>query len=303
MKPDEPGSPSLPPSRTEPASKWTAITAAAALLITAINGFVGYVGWNSAKDIREVAEQAKEKQKGIDQILEGSYFLYARAVEREVTELVAELPGVELMGTRTRDIKDAIRKARDNLTILETFIKSENRLPTRHLVDGFIALDSKNCAGAIQSLNLYSKEAPVKYHLLGIAHTNCGNLDQADAAFAKVLEISPFKPTDRLKAKAVNNLANNDVRRKKYADALSRYDHALKIDPATYGVHYNKAAVFSLSGRYSEALQSLCEFARNHDGSVADEMDTDRDFDAFKGFLAKDGDWRSVLGKRLEKCR
>lgn len=279
------------------------MTAAIALLITAINGFVGYLGWSSAKDIKDIAEQAKEKQQIIDNLVEGSYFLYARAVEREITELVSELPGIELMGARTRDIKEAVRKAKDNLTTLEKNIKSENQLPTRHLIDGFVALDSKNCVGAIQSLNLYSKEAPVKYHLLGIAYTRCDKLDQADEAYFKVIEISPFRPTDRLKAKAFNNLANNDIRRKKYGEALSRYNAALKIDPATYGVHYNKAAAFSLTGRYPDALLSLCEYAKYHDGPVADEIDTDADFNALKDFLAKNGDWRATLRKGLAQCQ
>lgn len=290
------------PQKSESSSRVAVFAAAVTLVISALNGFVAFHGWSSAKDIREVAEQSKDKQKAIDQVLEGSYFLYARAVEREVSELVAELPGIDLTGSHTQEIKDAIRKVRDNLALLEQQVKSENRLPTRHLVEGFIALDSKNCTSAIQSLNAYAKESPVKYHLLGIAYTKCGQLDQADGAYRKVLEISPFRPTDRLKAKAVSNLGNNDVRRKDFQSALGQYDRALRIDPATYGVYFNKAAALSLSGRYPEAMKALCEYGKRHDAPVVKEMESERDLDGLKAFLGKEGgDWKTRLIADLAK--
>lgn len=300
MNDETPGAP------TEPASHSNKVFTAFALLITAGNAFVAYHGWSSAKEIMEVAAQAKEtaaqvkeKQKEIDQILEGSYFLYVRAVEREITELFTEIPGFELSVPRTKEIKDAIRKVKDNLNKLETSIKSENQLPTRHLIDGFIFLDEKNCEGAIQSLNLYSKEISVKYHLLGIAHVKCDHLDRSDAAYEKELELSP---SYRLRAKVMNNLGNNESRRNKLPAALSRYEQALKIDPAAFGVYYNKAAVFSRMGRYSEALKSLCKYDNQYIGSISTDVDHDKDFDALKNFLAKDGSWATALASYLSKC-
>lgn len=275
---------------------------AAALLVTAINGGIAFYGWNSAKDIQEYDEAAKNKLSAIQQVVERGYILYARGLEREFTELIANNPGTELTGVAVEQLRSSIEEDSKSLETLEKEIPQDKRLPIKFLMDGFLVYLQGDCHKAISSLSQYSKETPVKYLLLASANQRCGNTQQAIALNNKVKDLPMTRPSVRIKAKAVSNNGNSSIRNGQFNEAISYFKSALQIDPTLYGVNYNLAIAYTKLGKQEDAIKALCRYKTVHDGNVIEEVESDPDND-FQQLISSLGtDWKKKLEDKLNAC-
>lgn len=276
---------------------------AAAVLVTAINGGIAFYGWTSAESIKKHETDAATKLAAIQQVLERGYILYARASEREFVDLVANNPGLELTGPAADYAKASVREDRDSLEILENEISQQKHKPTRYLMEAYLALARGDCKDAIINLEQrYPKETPVRYLLLATAYQRCGNVQKSIEQNNKVRELPITRPSERIKAKALNNNGNAFVLNGRLQEAIDYYQAALKADPSLYGVNYNLAAAYSRLGRQEEAMKRLCLYARSHDGNVINEVesDPDKDFDNLRQALGSS--WKTRLTARLDSC-
>ncbi len=289
--------------QTQASEKSTSgFAAAAALIVTAINGLIAYYGWSKADDIAKVADSVKSKAAVIRKITDSSYFLYTRQMERELLELMVDLPGLELTGKRTQDIKAQIRQGVENLESLENEVPTEKRTTARFLLRGFLALDAKDCRGAIQNLQQYNSEVPIKYLLLGSAHRKCKEFDEALEMNQKVQELSLYRPTDRIVAKSLNNQGNTALMKGDMPLAIQYFEKALKRDPSLYGVHYNIAAAYARISMFKKAIKHLCKYRLSHDGDVLTEIETDPD-DDFRLLMDQlGGRWEQKLMTHFQRC-
>jgi tetratricopeptide (TPR) repeat protein len=285
---------------------FSAISPALGALALAISGYNSYIGYSSQKDITELKNTAESTQKFTNQLAVSTYELYSRAVERELTEQVAEMPGIELLDSKSAEIKQIIERTSETLTQLESSLKGDGaKLTTRHLLDGFLAVASKSCKTAISSLEKYDKDTPLKHHLLGVAHTQCSEYSKANIEFNREIELLPYSQTKRMKAKALNDIANNQIRGKQYDAAKISFQDALKADPSAAGIYYNIAALEAITGNPAQAIESLCEYGKRLSSSILQEVETDPD-DAFKNvksFLSKNGSWQEQFVKEMKACK
>jgi tetratricopeptide (TPR) repeat protein len=275
---------------------------AATVVVTAINGAIAFVGFNSAKAISEHENAAKAKLQAIQQVTERGYILYARAAERDFTELVAASPGIGLTGPTVQHAIATVKEDKESLDILEKEVPPEKRQPVRYLMEGYLQIVRGDCKEAITTLEKYPRDVALKYLMLASAHQLCGNRPKAIELNNRVKDLPVTRPADRIKAKALNNNGNAMMKDQKYDDAVDYYRRALKADGSLYGVHYNLAAAFSRLGQYDEAVRHLCRYKASHDANVADEVesDPDKDFDGLQKDLG--AGWKGVLMTRLAAC-
>jgi tetratricopeptide (TPR) repeat protein len=293
-----------------------AITTAVAVLVTALNAIVGYWGFSNAKDIASLvkeaeaklerisslAKEAETKFRAISQVTEDVYYFQAKSLEREVMDLLKDLPGIELTGPKSEKVKSEIRRSHKSMETLELTLPVEKRSKAKFLAEGFLCFIKKDYEGAVDKLKEYDQETPEKYLLLGQAYRKLKKLDRAEDVLNKVGELTKTNRANTILAKSLNTRANLASDKGNYDEALLFYKQALQYDPNLYGIHYNCAAVNCLKGRYEDALISLCSFAKYHDGDVIAqvELDSDHDFDSLKKFLGDN--WKNKLRQRLSYC-
>lgn len=287
------------PSGESKAASWVGL---AALIITAINGAIAFYGWNTAKSIGEHEASAKAKLEAIQHVVERGYILYARASERDFIDLVANSPGIELTGPAADLAKKSVLEDKNSLDILEREISQDKRQPTRYLMEGYLQLIGGNCKEAVSVLEKYSKEIPIKYLLLASAHQKCGNTQRSVELNNRVRDLPITRPSDRIKAKALNNNGNAMVKSGQLAEALPYYEAAIRADPSLYGVNYNLAALHSIMGKQDEAVRRLCLYKATHDGNVISEVESDPDNDFLKLRQNLGPKWKDKLAARLSSC-
>jgi tetratricopeptide (TPR) repeat protein len=281
------------------AASWAGL---AALVVTAINGAIAFYGWNTAKSIGEHEATAKTKLEAIQQVVERGYILHARAAERDFIDMVANSPGIELTGPAADVAKASILEDKNSLDVLEREIPPQKRHPVRYLIEGYLQIIGGNCKEAITLLEKYSKEIPVKYLLLATAHQRCGNTQKSVEMNNRVRELPITRPSDRIKAKALNNNGNAMVRSGQLGEALVYYEAAIRADPSLYGVNYNLAALHSRMGKQDRAVRRLCIYQASHDGNVVAEVESDPDNDFVKLRQHLGPAWKSRLTTLLGSC-
>lgn len=275
---------------------------AALLIVTALNAMIAFWGYNKAKDISKLHEKAKNQCSDITELREELYNLHVRSIERRLSELLRESPGIELKGTKSDKVKNEFEGALKSLTSLEKDISVDKRSKIGFLIEGFLCIIRIDYDNAIIKLNQYDQETPEKYWLLGAAYLRLKKPDLAEAALAKGRESIRNFGSNYILAKLMVTKALIFAYKKDYELALRLYKQALEYDPSYYLVHYNCACVYSILGRYDEAIDSLCKFAKYHDADVIEEIDSDTDHD-FDNLLKHFGDnWRSELRHRVALC-
>ncbi|MFZ5834905.1 MAG: tetratricopeptide repeat protein [Pseudomonadota bacterium] len=275
---------------------------AAGLIVTAINGAIAFYGWSSAKSIGEYEATAQSKLKSIQLVAERGYVLYAKAAEREFIDLVASSPGIEFTGVAANSAKESVREYKRTLDILEKEIAAENLQPTQHLMEGYLNIVDGDCKSAIRNLEMYSKDISIKYLLLSTAHMRCGNINKSIELNNKVRDLPVTKPSDRIKAKALNNNGNAMVKMGQLDDAITYYLDALSADPSLYTVRYNLSAAYSKQMNQQEALRWLCKYEASSDANVINEVESDPDNEFVELIKYLGSNWKTKLAKQLIDC-
>jgi tetratricopeptide (TPR) repeat protein len=278
------------------------ITAAAAIIVTALNAMIGYWGFSSAKEISTIKEDAEKKYRAISQVTEDIYYFQAKNLEREIDDLLKEIPGMEFTGAKADQVKSEVERAYKSIDTLEANIPADKRLTVRFLAEGFLCFIRADYENAVSKLNQYDRETPEKYLLLGQAYRKLKKVDRAEDVLAKVVILSKMNRADTIMAKSLETRGNLASDRGDQEGALMLYKKALQYDPGLYAIHYNSAAVYTLLDRYNDALKSLCSFSKYHDGDTVVEIESDPDGDFKKLMNYLGDDWKVKLRKQLVSC-
>jgi tetratricopeptide (TPR) repeat protein len=271
-------------------------------VVTALNALIGYWGFNSAKEISAIHEKAKNEYKGIKQVMEDSYYYQSRDLEREIVDLVKDLPSIELRGAKTEKTKKEVERIFKSLCSLQETISPEKQTKVCFLAEGFLCFFNGNYDGAIAKINQYNEEIPEKYLLLAQLYRKLRNKERAQDALARVAALTRVSCASIIRGKALNTQANLESDFGNHEEAIQLYKKALKHDPGFYVIHYNCAAVYSLLRRYDDSIKSLCQFNELHDGDIIREIETDPDND-FSNLIRHLGDnWERKLRDRLSSC-
>lgn len=181
-----------------------AFAAVAAIIVTALNAMIGYWGFNSAKEISSIKEEAEKKYRAISQVTEDIYYFQAKSLEREVIDLLKEIPGMEFTGAKANKVKSEIERAYKSIDILEANIPVDKRLKVRFLAEGFLSFVRSDYENAVIKLNQYDQETPEKYLLLGQAYRKLKKIDRAEDVLAKVSILTKMKRANTILAKSLN---------------------------------------------------------------------------------------------------
>ena len=92
---------------------------------------------------------------------------------------------------------------------------------------------------------------PESFFDLGVAYHGLGKLDQAIAAFRRVIELNPAY------ARAQYNLGTLLLRAMDYEAALQPLGEAIRLDPQSSDAFYNLAATYASLEEKENALQHL----------------------------------------------
>ncbi|MGH6661137.1 MAG: tetratricopeptide repeat protein, partial [Rhodospirillales bacterium] len=255
-----------------------------------------------ADSIRKAAEQAKKSEDVIKATIGSSYTLHDLQLKREVTRWIVMVPGLETRG-ETKDAMTAQFKGwLEAVKALEIHVPAEKRTNTVHFINAFLQFNDQHYEAAIESLKGFPDKIPEKFLLLGAAYDRAGNQQRAQWAFREAQDLSKRLRGDTIMAKAINGDAIIEAKYSRFDEAERLFNKALQTDPGLHGVHYNLAALYSVTKKFDAAISSLCAFRIRGEGNVFDMVDSDKDksFENLKSHLGPE--WRKTLEKRLYAC-
>ncbi len=119
--------------------------------------------------------------------------------------------------------------------------------------------EKKDWAGLLAWSKQWAKAEPensVAWFVIGRAHRNLNQLEQAIAAYRQALRIDPEY------ADAWNNLGITYADRKRYDDAIAAYRQALRIDPEVAEAWYNLGNTYDDLKRYDDAIAAYRQALR-----------------------------------------
>ncbi len=107
------------------------------------------------------------------------------------------------------------------------------------------------------------------YYALGRCYYSRGDLERAEQAFGKMVEIDPSI------ADGYNHLGLISDDRGEYEDAVNYYKRALSLDDRKHEIHSNLGVTYYKMGRYKEAREEFEGYLRHvEDGKEAEKLRT-----------------------------